>query len=634
MAAIIHRPLGALVCGAILASSGCKDEPRLERVTAPQASVVGPPEYAGPFSSNHAYYWKLTSQGYWSDTMVVYDKSPHLGINAHQTGEFGDAAAILGSQYALIRHTIPWDNADTARARMHQALAALPSGARLMITMHDPRRCITGSAPDFTVYAQIGALIAELVDSGEVNGRAPYWELGNEQNAETGATNLFGGFSNDDASGCSNGTATLRKQGENYGKFLETVYPMIKQANPNAVVIVGGLTKAGNWQDFVKGIYDANARRFFDAMGFHPYNCTSPESFELGGQMRNLMDEHGDWGKPLWATEWGYDPSVYVDCYHFLPSNHPGKVDGNDDGAYFNNALVTRWGEMLTGHANGWGAFTKFVGFGVNHSHQEQYIKELWANTANPTSIRDTAVIIRRYGAGLTYTEGGNTYQKAVYGSVRDRNFNLTHHAGGRKVAVDVEINGKTPLYRHCPIGTNKIRMTGIPLADPYPTPVVFQAGGATSPPAGKTIVYRAHVTGIGWMGECEYDGEVAGTTGESRMMEGIEISLVNPPAGMSIQYRAYGPYGDGGADAWQPWVSEGRVAGTEYNSPQPVPLKALQIQLINPQGWTLCYQAHIGYWGWEYPATPTCNGAQVPNPIPNPHLHIEAIKIWLIPPS
>jgi N-acetylmuramoyl-L-alanine amidase len=58
--------------------------------------------------------------------------------------------------------------------------------------------------------------------------------------------------------------------------------------------------------------------------------------------------------------------------------------------------------------------------------------------------------------------------------------------------------------------------------AQPAPAPIVQQAGSSVN---GLNIIYRVHVQDIGWT-EWKQNGETAGTTGQSKRIEAIEIKL------------------------------------------------------------------------------------------------------------
>jgi len=101
-----------------------------------------------------------------------------------------------------------------------------------------------------------------------------------------------------------------------YAALLKAAYPAIKAAEPNATVLVGGLT--GNDYPFLEGLYQAGAKGYFDAVAVHTdtaCNIVSPYSFIKGNNERMIPDSflayrevhdvmlaNGD-DKPIWMTE-------------------------------------------------------------------------------------------------------------------------------------------------------------------------------------------------------------------------------------------------------------------------------------------------------------------------------------------
>ncbi len=77
--------------------------------------------------------------------------------------------------------------------------------------------------------------------------------------------------------------------------------------------------------------------------------------------------------------------------------------------------------------------------------------------------------------------------------------------------------------------------------------------------PQGISLEYRTHIEGEEWFDEWKKEGEVAGTVGEFRRMEAIQIKLTGENSHkFDIEYRVHGEdYG------WQPWVKNGETAGT-----------------------------------------------------------------------
>jgi polysaccharide biosynthesis protein PslG len=103
-----------------------------------------------------------------------------------------------------------------------------------------------------------------------------------------------------------------------YTQMLKAVYPAIKAGDPNATVLVGGLSPLPHAQgmmnpvDYLKGMYTAGAKGYFDALAYHPYATTtfSQSYYTSGGalnvliKLRQVMVAKGD-AKLIWATEYG-----------------------------------------------------------------------------------------------------------------------------------------------------------------------------------------------------------------------------------------------------------------------------------------------------------------------------------------
>lgn len=135
-----------------------------------------------------------------------------------------------------------------------------------------------------------------------------YWEIWNEPNL---GDRWLGGVS-----------------AQTYDSMLAAVYPAIKQADPSAIVVSGGLGPHGNVGDTSNGInpvtflgqmyffHGGNSNGLFDAFGMHPYFM--PESplgthswnawYQMYGtnpSIRSLMSKFGDANKKVWMTEVG-----------------------------------------------------------------------------------------------------------------------------------------------------------------------------------------------------------------------------------------------------------------------------------------------------------------------------------------
>jgi hypothetical protein len=118
-----------------------------------------------------------------------------------------------------------------------------------------------------------------------------------------------------------------------YTTLLKAVYPAVKRADPNSIIITGGLSPQATNDvsiapvDFLSCVYKDGGKRYFDAVGDHPYsypNFPSNDGTGAWNQMaittpslRSIMVANGDSNKKIWLTEYGTptngpDPHWYV----------------------------------------------------------------------------------------------------------------------------------------------------------------------------------------------------------------------------------------------------------------------------------------------------------------------------------
>jgi polysaccharide biosynthesis protein PslG len=118
-----------------------------------------------------------------------------------------------------------------------------------------------------------------------------------------------------------------------YTAMLKATYPAIKATEANSIVLTGGLGSLDDYPssieqvDFMKQLYGAGAKGFFDAVGYHPYSYpiipTAVRDWsgwskmgDLPASLRSVMVANGDGAKQLWLTEFG------------APTNGPGLAAG------------------------------------------------------------------------------------------------------------------------------------------------------------------------------------------------------------------------------------------------------------------------------------------------------------------
>ena len=112
------------------------------------------------------------------------------------------------------------------------------------------------------------------------------------------------------------------------------------------------------------------------------------------------------------------------------------------------------------------------------------------------------------------------------------------------------------------------------------------------------SVQYRTHVQDIGWQPYVA-DGQLAGTTGQSKRLEATTIQLTNQGSTMtgSIQYQTHVQN-----IGWQNWTQDGGVSGT---SGQSLRLEAIRIKLSGniANYYNVYYRVHaqnFGWLGWE----------------------------------
>lgn len=113
-----------------------------------------------------------------------------------------------------------------------------------------------------------------------------YWEIWNEQD---------GGF------------WKPAPDASQYVPLLKIAYEEIKNINPNLKVVLGGLC---SWNaDYLKDVYAAGAKGYFDVVAVHPYNY-GPDVNRMmkrkHKEFMNIMANNGDSGLPIWITECGW----------------------------------------------------------------------------------------------------------------------------------------------------------------------------------------------------------------------------------------------------------------------------------------------------------------------------------------
>ena len=130
---------------------------------------------------------------------------------------------------------------------------------------------------------------------------------------------------------------------------------------------------------------------------------------------------------------------------------------------------------------------------------------------------------------------------------------------------------------------------------DPTPTPDL------TPEPSDEnmSLEYRTHVQSYGWQA-WKQNGEMSGTNGKSKRMEALQIHIKNKPYSGDIRYtthvQSYGWQGD--QDNSDTWKKNGELSGTSGQSKR---LEAIKIKLTGEmeKHYDVYYRVHAQSYGW-----------------------------------
>jgi hypothetical protein len=133
-----------------------------------------------------------------------------------------------------------------------------------------------------------------------------------------------------------------------YVKILKIAYERIKQADPGAAVVTGGLSPTTAWgenvpdEDFLKRMYVSGAKPYFDFLGVHAAGFKAPPETDPGEvasgalkqycawekecariyvfrhveDLRRIMVDNGDSAKQMMVLEFGWDSDNRTDSLY------------------------------------------------------------------------------------------------------------------------------------------------------------------------------------------------------------------------------------------------------------------------------------------------------------------------------
>lgn len=223
-------------------------------------------------------------------------------------------AQLPGLGAGWVRGFVPWWMFEPSRGHLNDAelsslesgLAGLPTGTKVILDIVDSPQWESGSANhampprDPADFARFAATIVK-----RFAGRVAAWEIWNEEDAS-----LWWASGPDPAA---------------YADLLKATYPAIKAADPNATVVLGGLT--GNDYEYLSQVYAHGAKGSFDAVGVHTdtiCDVVSPYEILRNGRtdqrinrwsflgyrtVHEIMLAQGD-NSPIWMTELGWSTST------------------------------------------------------------------------------------------------------------------------------------------------------------------------------------------------------------------------------------------------------------------------------------------------------------------------------------
>src|SRR5215207_5001500 len=185
------------------------------------------------------------------------------GIPSSAFAPTGQAISDIGAGW--VRIEFRWNEAEPSSkgsydaniiARYDRAIdTARAAGAKVLVFVNGSPRWASGARVSMT-KPQDPADYADFMHyvATRYAGKVSAWEIWNEQN-----TTRF--------------WATGPNPSE-YASLLKAAYPAVKSADPNALVVFGGVSQ--NDYTFIEGAYAAGAKGYFDVMAVHPYPGPNP----------------------------------------------------------------------------------------------------------------------------------------------------------------------------------------------------------------------------------------------------------------------------------------------------------------------------------------------------------------------
>jgi hypothetical protein len=246
---------------------------------------------------------------------AVSERVSRVGVGTHKLDE-SSITHLLDLGVRHVRVTLYWNQWEADRGYRRVVAAALDralaAGLVPLVVVHGNPWNL-GWADRRAAYRAYAAFVAARVAQFP---RVRYWQLWNEM--DEGFTDIFGA----DVHGAGTIVVSRFQRGVYYAESLDLSYPAVKAANPDAVVVTGGIAgpldrRASD--NFLEGMYAANAR--YDVLAIHSYGFPLWTAFRGRGlHAREVMRRHGD-DRPLWNTEFGVESGVVAPGWPAAPAD-------------------------------------------------------------------------------------------------------------------------------------------------------------------------------------------------------------------------------------------------------------------------------------------------------------------------
>ena len=129
-------------------------------------------------------------------------------------------------------------------------------------------------------------------------------------------------------------------------QWLKLAHDTIKAEDPDAIVILGGLSEWG-MEEFMDKLTEKEAYLYFDEVAFHPYAGNhNPVPEQVVSRLNAFQDKMSEWpaphnDKPIWITEVGFHVDDIADSYPGTVPDKNGQPDEETKAQYLYETMVS-----------------------------------------------------------------------------------------------------------------------------------------------------------------------------------------------------------------------------------------------------------------------------------------------------